>query len=511
MRKCKFEGLPKGVILCILDNLRSLYSSRNTINLSSYQTDLKALCGLNKHWHEFAREQLYQEIWLPRHEEQYKNALSFRKQPSRLQLLLRTLKQSALIAGLVRRIRITAKLAEDLELESLPHGQSPRDSSIRLLREIVMLCGNLEHLLGYAPTTLESNAGLFEALWSNERLKSHTWRIPSADFNSSAIEISTFHTSTAFRALETLLICQPSDGCGTVPGTISAVIQRLPSLKHLALQNLSASDFHNGTLLSLPALQSLRLEEVHGVTDQGIEQLAYARLSMSLQRLTLIGLELTSLQTLQTLLTSLTRLRSLTLVQTTSPEVSNALSVTAFSSNFSLASDTISYLHWDVLTPGSSIVTLANSIAAGKFPSLTKIKVPCDDDGVIQGLCRPIALQAITEDDMRILAEYERSTNYGRSLRITQIQAQLRVRKQRKQPSFTVVIQDDEEETKQTRVIGSYLGNVASKIEYSLEEAVEGSGYAVAIVEDVVMPLSFERNARLKRGEEYILDIDDLF
>lgn len=510
-RKCKFEELPKGVVLCVLDHLKLLHSSRSTINLKPYQTDLRALCTLNKHWHRLAGESLYQEIWLPRHEEPYKNALSFRKQQSRLQLLLRTLKESPVIAGAVKHLRISAALARDLELESLPNRQAPSDTSMQLLQEIISFCRNLEVVSSYAPMTLASNTDLFQALSWCTRLKSHAWRIPPADFNAYAIEFSKFHTSTAFNALETLLICQPPDGCGTVPGTISAVIQRLPSLRYLALQNLSASDFHNGTLLSLPALQSLRLEEVHGVTDQGIEQLAHARLSMSLERLILMGLELTSLQTLQTLLASLTRLRALTLVQKTSPEISNALSVTGFSSNFSLASNSVIYLHWDVLTRGSSIVTLANSIAAGKFPRLRKVKVPCDEGGVIQGLCRPIALQAITEEDMEALEDFERSPNYERSLRVAQIQAQLRVRKHRKQPSFKFVVQDDEEATKQTRVIGSYLGNVASSIEYSLDEAIEGTGSAIARVEDVVTPQRTPGAAKLKRGEEYTLDLSDLF
>ena len=171
----------------------------------------------------------------------------------------------------------------------------------------------------------------------------------------------------------------------------------------------------------------------------------------------------------------------------------------------------MSYLHWDAPAPGSATVILANSIAAGKFPNLRTVRVPCDDDGVVQGLCRPIAVQPITNQDMETLEDWESSSSYRRMLRVSQIQAQLRVRKERRRPSLTVVIQDEDEETKHTHVIGSYLGNVASNIEYSLDEAVQGSGSAIAHIEDVLTLRPAERATKLKRGEEYILDLDVLF
>lgn len=509
-KTCRFHDLPRQVVYCILEHLESLHWYGSTVHVRSFYNDLRAVCVLNKHWQRLARERLYCEIWVPRHQEQ-RSSLALRKQRSRLQLLLRTLKESPYTAGMVTHLRITAELADDLELESLPDRQAPRDSSTRMLQELISLCRNLEHMSGYAPLTLESNKSLLETLASCRTLKSHAWRLPVADFRSYSIDISRFHTSLAFNSLETLLISQPLNGNGTGIGTISAVIQRLPSLKHLALQGISPTDFHNGTLLSLPALRSLRLEEVHGVTDQGIDQLAYARLVTTLERLALIGLELTSFQTLQMLFANLTQLRSLALVQKTSPEISQVLSVTASHTNYSIASATINYLHWDVQTPGGSIVNLANSIAAGKFPQLRKVKIPCDDDGVIQGLCRPIALQEVTDDDKMAIRQWARSSNYERSLRVSQIQAQLRVRRERKQPALTVVIQDDEEATKETHVIGSYLGNVASNIEYSLDEAVLGTGSAITQVEDVLMTRSVERRVKVRRGEEYMLDLNDLF
>lgn len=432
----KFQQLPREIVVSILDQLKSLHCSGCTLNVTSYQNDLRALCTINRGWHRLAREHLYQEIWLPRNEEQNKSNIPFRKHGSRLKLLLRTLEESPGISNMVHHLRVTAKLADELEGEAWLTGPISKSSALRVLRDIIFKCRNLERLCGYAPMRLDSNIEIFDALSSCHRLKSHTWRLPPAraypgcELRSS--DLLRCHTS--WHQLETLVIWQSigeflpnlhnsavpngldgrypgampiagyemwqrqQHGCGLGIGIITAVAQRLTSLKHLALGCLSPTDFHNGTLLTSPPLKSLRLEEVHGVTDQGIDQLVHSRLAMSLERLVLVGLELTSLQSLQSLFTNLTRLCSFSLVQDTSPEIPHPLSET--NNYFSLASATMRYLHWDVLTRGTSTVIVANSIAAGKFPNLRTVKVPCDDDGAIQNLCRPIALEPITGQDM---------------------------------------------------------------------------------------------------------------
>jgi hypothetical protein len=270
------------------------------------------------------------------------------------------------------------------------------------------------------------------------------------------------------------------------PGTISAMMQKLPSLQHLVLSGLYPDDFHNGTLLMLPPLKSLRLEELHGITDQGLEQLARSRLAFSLEKLSLCGLELTSLRTIQVLLSEIDHLKHFTLHQDTAPQLSQTHIIA--STNFSLSSSSLEYLHWDTLALGHGVTILANSIASGRFPSLRKIKVPCDFDGAIQRLCRPISSRPLTPDDTNILEVLENHWGYFRSLRYSQVHAQIRIRECRKQPSVNVVVQDEDDNVQHEHAIGSYLGNIASNIEYSLEPAVEGTSTALADTELATNP-----------------------
>jgi len=261
----------------------------------------------------------------------------------------------------------------------------------------------------------------------------------------------------------------------------------------------------------LPALKSLRLEYMEGLTDHGIEQLAYSPSAASLESLSLIGLELTALRVVQTLLSRLRRLRRFTLVQDTAPEVQPGMESTCIIKGFE--SSTLRYLHWDVLVSGSATTLIANSVASGRLPKLRRVKVPCDYDGAIQALCRPIAQQSLNADDLALLDRCD-SERYERSLRVSQIQAQLRTRQSRQQPSFNVVIQDEDRKVRHTHVIGSYLGSMDSKLEYSLEPDVEGSPYALAELHDMEAPRwIYEERKGMKRSVkgEQRLDLSALF
>lgn len=292
---------------------------------------------------------------------------------------------------------------------------------------------------------------------------------------------------------------------------VSMMIQHLPSLRHLFLRNLLREDFHNGTLLSLPALRSLRLEDMEGLTDQGVEQLAHGRLALSLEKLCMVDLELTSLRTVQTLLSHMHRLRSFTMVQNTSPEF--LFGVQSHIANAQLESASLQYLHWDALIPGSATKIFANSIASGHFPSLRRVKVPCDYDGAIQPLCRPIAQETLSAHDLELLDRFNaHDSRYERFLRLSQIQAQLRVRESRQQPSFNVIVQDEDDTVRLSRVIGSYVGSMDSRIEYCLEPDVASSFYALAMFEDVEVPkcLEMEEDPLFVR-EEQVLNLSTLF
>ena len=188
------------------------------------------------------------------------------------------------------------------------------------------------------------------------------------------------------------------------------------------------------------------------------------------------------MRTVQALLLNTTRLRRFRFVQDTSP----SLLVGAGLANRrnTLASNNIEYLHWDTLIPGLATESLAQSLRLGSFPRLRALKAPSDSNGSLQALCRPIHRQSLTSSDTKYLASIDQD-RYTRSLRLSRLQAQLRIREFRRRPSLSVVISDEEEQTQQTHVIGSYLGDVRSRVEYVLEPDVQGGQNALASLEEI--------------------------
>ncbi|KAI7163384.1 hypothetical protein KC349_g1384 [Hortaea werneckii] len=413
---------------------------------------------------------------------------------------------------MVRRLHITTGL--DIDLSTETGYAARRRAALVALASIVELCLNLEQLSGYHWfDQCASSAVLLEALARCSGLKQHTWVLGN-DITAGPGLGFIFDCHDGWIQLDTLVLCS-NEGFSLGAGSISALVQRLPRLQHLMLSGLDRHDFHNGTLLSLPPLKFLRLDNLEGISNQGIEQLSVSRLSLSLENLGLVGLELTSLRTLQFLIANAVRLRHFTFVQDTSPEFQPGMEST--SSLKGLESQTLEYLYWDVLIPGSSTTLVANSIASGRLPALHEVKVPCDYEGAIQSLCRPIARERLTSEDMELLARYSGSERYERNLRLAQIQAQRRIRECRRQPSFNVVVQHEDRTVSAQYMIGSFIGNVDSKIEYSLESGVEGSHSALVELQDVlVAKKSFDSIGRKTETEksveeERLLDLKMLF
>jgi hypothetical protein len=265
-------------------------------------------------------------------------------------------------------------------------------------------------------------------------------------------------------------------------------------------------DFHKGTLLALKPLQSLRLENLEGVTDQGIFQLSQSRNAFSLESLSLIGLELASMRTIQALLENMPRLRRFRLVQDASPSL--LMGSGPQNRRNALASESLEYLHWDTLIPGSATESLAQSIKIGSFPSLRTLKAPCDPNGSLQALCRPIQGRSLTTDDLDFL-ESINPDRYTRSLRLSRLQAHLRIHDTRSQPSLSVVVSDEGEQTEQTHVIGSYIGDVGSKLEYVLEPDVQDEQEALASLEHITKKV--DRVDEKDSGVERLCSFDVLF
>jgi len=313
------------------------------------------------------------------------------------------------------------------------------------------------------------------SLFDRSKLTEHAWLIdPNLLWRCNSSHFVELHSK--WQWLSTLVLVK-SQNATLCAGFINGITSRLRSLKHLMVDGFSARDFHNGTLLLLPALHSLRLEDLKGVTDQGIEQLASSRTAHSLMSLTIVDIEIASLRTVQTLLEHSPRLTKFRLFQQCSPSLLAGTNHASKSS--SLASSSLQYLHWDTLYPGPATDALALSIQHGYLPALRTLKAPTDYDGALQAVCRPITKQPLTPDDMQFLAS-KNQDQYIRNLRLSRIQAQLRIREVKQQPCFNVVVEDAEENVQHTHVIGSYLGDVRSKVEYSLDPDLKGSESALA-------------------------------
>ena len=510
-----FEQLPREIYHCILDHLKESYAVQSAVDVIGLQSSSKALLLVNRRWHRVTREHMYREIWLPSNEELQKRTFSVRQPQTRLKLLLRTLSESAALSSMVRHLRVSSDLA--CMLDGVGCSLTDRKAAFATLAEVVNHCPNLEYLTGYSPSIRDGvSTKLFVPLAVRYGLKAHAWNAQVAQLGSKLIPdfdpVDLVECHDDWERLETLAICSsPELDIGI--GMISAMLQRLPSLKHLMLSKLYRQDFHNGTLLSLPGLRSLRLDHMEGLTDHGIEQLAHTRTAASLERLSLVGLELTSLRTVQQLFANLDRLRKFVLVQDTSPEMLAGMQ--ASSSSNALASASLEYLHWDVLVAGTGTSLIANGMASGRFPALRKVKVPGDYDGAIQALCRPIAYEPLDATDLELIDRFHRNSDrYERFLRISQIQAQLRVREHRQQPSFNVVVHDENKRISCSHVIGGYLGDMESKVEYSLEPDVDGSHDALIDFADVEAPKAvYERKNEMEpsvKGEQ-MLDLRSLF
>lgn len=401
---------------------------------------------------------------------------------SKLELLLRTLNEAPSLAFLIRRVHITSTLASELDGDDVSEAQ--RRAACRMLRDVIETCTEVEHVTGYHPSATQEHSEWYKLLFSCERISSHAWLL---DLNQPPIVNSGSFADLheRWQWLETLVLCKTNCSDGLLgPGIISAVTNRLYSLKHLMVSGFSKEDFHNGTLLSLPPLESLRLQDLDGVTDHGFHQLSHSRNAFSLQSVSLIDLELASLRTLQTLLTNLIHLRRLRFIQTTSPAL--LIGTTPQSRPNLLYSPALSYLHWDTLIPGLAIDALAHSLAANLLPNLRTLKVPSDPAGALQRLCRPIHRHHLTQNDLQFLSSTSNQDRYTRSLRLSRLQAQLRIREMRARPSMSVVVQDEKGVAECKQVIGEYLGDVRSKVEYCLEADVESGEEAVAGVRDVI-------------------------
>ena len=80
-------------------------------------------------------------------------------------------------------------------------------------------------------------------------------------------------------------------------------------------------DFDDATLQLLPALQSLRLQDLEGVTFWGLSEFSRTKSAFALRRLSLIHLDVLYISAISNLLLRLKNLKKFTLKQDSSPEI----------------------------------------------------------------------------------------------------------------------------------------------------------------------------------------------
>ena len=405
----------------------------------------------------------------------------------RLKLLRRTL----------RGRRILAQHVRELKMPRLqPDGEMADPRTLDLVASLVMACPNLERLVGFYPVYGHNFDRLSHALATRPRLKEHVWIIGE---NSAITERSRkqlppglmdmeqvdqfLHFHDSWHSLSTLFLSSHKQGVLERDVFVHA-LHRLPALQHLCISSFDIDDFDDATLQSLPPLQSLRLQDLEGITFWGLSEFSRTISGQSITQLSLINLDIKYLSAISNLLLHLASLRRFTLVQESSPEVATGELV------FQpvIASQQLQYLHWNILLPGPANEHLAASIRAAGFPNLRTLRAPSDHDGVLQMVCRPRAQIVLPSDKYSKAYRASSEGNHDgscRTLFTARKQAQQRIEDARKAAMFHVIVEEDGV-VQEIFDIEGYIGTVGSKISYNLDSDVPGSDNALIDFSDLV-------------------------
>ncbi|KAL9639360.1 MAG: hypothetical protein Q9204_001122 [Flavoplaca sp. TL-2023a] len=449
--------------------------------------DLYALALVDRAWDRAVRPRLYSKVHIvgndwPIHTKKFKM-----KSGVRLKLLRRTLRERRTLAQHVREIKVPRLQADGEPIEA---------KTLDVVASVVMTCPNLEKLIGFYPVYGHEFDRLTYALSTRPNVKEHVWIIgenPSIterslkqlppglmDFEQAG---SFLHYHDRWRSLSMLLLCSQNHGVLERDVFVQS-LHRLPSLQHLCISNFDVDDFDDVTLQSLPPLQSLRLQDLEGVTFWGLSEFSRTRSAKGIRQLALVNLDITYLSAISNILLHLTSLQRFTLVQESSPEV--AAGDLVFQPV--IASQQLHYMHWDILVPGSANKNLASSIRAGGFPSLRTLRAPSDHDGQLQMLCRPRAQVVLPSDkySKAYRASSEGSTSdTARTLFTARKLAQQRIEDARNTVKFKVVIEEDGV-VQEVFDIQGFIGTIGSRISYYLDSDVPGSDNALIDFPDLI-------------------------
>ncbi|KAJ5774499.1 hypothetical protein N7457_009395 [Penicillium paradoxum] len=413
--------VPREVYEVIIHHLEELHKGQHQTGCTTcFQRDLHALSLTCRSWEKAVRGPLYHSIHIVGADSPAQLKKYRLKRGSRLKLLRRTLRERKLLANLVYELRVPQL---DL-LFTTTKQNSPWQDYRDLVASVVMVCPNLERLLGLNIPYHHEFDRLTHALSTRKKLKEHTWVLgeatevsevsprddscPGSLGPSQMFEFLDYHTS--WTNLETLMLYGLNGNGSLEPSVSLRMFDLLPSLRNLCVSSFNEDSFDDNTLMCLPPLESLRLENLPGITDAGLSQYTSRPESASLKTFVLVEQNIDSLLVISKILASLQQLERFKIIQT-----GKCLTLPKAHMVFQpiLASSTLKYLHWDVACPdpGTALTQLdtlpfqkhtkpsdtanyhlAQSILSAGFPELESLRAPNDVEppGALQATCRPI-------------------------------------------------------------------------------------------------------------------------
>ncbi|PHH52310.1 hypothetical protein CFIMG_005108RA [Ceratocystis fimbriata CBS 114723] len=419
----QFALLPGNVLELILDELKALHLKPGSDSCASCWTrDVCSIALACRKWTKFARTSLYEHVQIvgcdsPAMKKRHK-MLEF----PRLALLRRTLRSSQQIAVIVKTLRVPV-LTPSMN----------KDNYYNAVASIIMACPNFERLVALYPAYDHLFNRLFYALSSRNKLRHMDWVLepaslptpPARPMSSRGSQLRSRLTPlniapTNLNAMQsdawldlhsnwshltTLNIHALPGGALTPNNLVVQAIAQLPKLKNLFLSNLSHAAFNDEGLMALPALKTLSMTRLNGITGRGISAFANRPESRSITRLDMRHLNIESLAPICRVLATCMSLETLIFVQARAPAMpaEDMFCLMPYAASLSLRS-----LHWDITTPSDpsraapSDVILARSIAAEGFPALRSVRVPADPEGIFQALCRPVERIDLPNDRFRL-------------------------------------------------------------------------------------------------------------
>ncbi|KAG5971158.1 hypothetical protein E4U58_000213 [Claviceps cyperi] len=536
------SALPGEVLDVILEMLKEIHLDQGSGGCATcWMRDVSSVALCSRKWYKAARLALYQDIQLTGPDiAAHKKKFRLPKH-CRLALLRRTLRADADIASTVRSLRVPTPEIHTVALSSSdPKAQAVLEQYEDQIASLVIACPNLERLSGPVFTYDHSFKRLFQALATRGNLEDMDWVLDAAPTSLPSIQPQQHATGfiakdnrydglvphrsqlqphqediflkhhKAWTKLTSLSIqCLP--GAPLTQTLLSKTLSLLPSLQHLHLHDLPRSAFTDDNLAALPPLKSLTLSNIRGISSSGLSAFATRPNSQPLRELTLRHTPLTSLSALARILSNLHSLTSLSFVQSFSPLMPDSDSFVLCMMPY-LASSSITKLHWDITSHHPSIKPaddiLAQSIAAGGFPSLRLLRAPNDPDGLFQTLCRPIARIALPGDRLRhrctSISDFEKTPSLSSSasrsvsaasppkflvtssttsslpsieapvphthssLASARLAAQARLDRARQAPRIQVNVTDEHGNLVERFGLAGYLGTLGSPIEYHL-------------------------------------------